>query len=84
MLEVSSDGAAAHVPGVALSEWLTRAGIARASMSEARRPVQSGGVYANNRYIADPQGQLTPDQPSGGRLFAKGEPQTCLMKIWAG
>ena len=47
------------------------------SKSEARRLVQSGGVYVNNRRMSDPQARLTREQAIGGRLFVlrKGQKQ---------
>jgi tyrosyl-tRNA synthetase len=53
------------------------------SKSEARRLVQSGGVYVNNRRVSDPQSRLTLDQAIGGRLFVlrKGQRQNHLVKI---
>ncbi|MBI3399907.1 MAG: tyrosine--tRNA ligase [Acidobacteria bacterium] len=53
------------------------------SKSEARRLVQSGGVYVNNRRASDPQSRLTLDQAIGGRLFVlrKGQRQNHLVKI---
>ena len=53
------------------------------SKSEARRLVQSGGVYVNNRRVSDPQSRLTRDQAIGGRLFVlrKGQRQNHLVKI---
>ena len=52
------------------------------SKSEARRLVQSGGVYVNNRRVADPQARLTRDQAIGGRLFVlrKGQKQKHLVR----
>jgi tyrosyl-tRNA synthetase len=53
------------------------------SKSEARRLVQSGGVYVNNRRVADPQARLTRDQAIDGRLFVlrKGQKQTHLVRL---
>jgi tyrosyl-tRNA synthetase len=53
------------------------------SKGEARRLVQSGGVYVNNRRIADVQARITFDQAIGGRLLVvrKGQRQTHLMRI---
>ncbi|MBI3491223.1 MAG: tyrosine--tRNA ligase [Acidobacteria bacterium] len=53
------------------------------SKSEARRLVQSGGVYVNNRRVSDPQARLTRDQAIGGRLFVlrKGQRQNHVVKI---
>ena len=46
-----------------------RACSSASSKSEARRLVQSGGVYVNNRRVSDPQARLTREQAIGGRLF---------------
>jgi len=53
------------------------------SKSEARRLIQSGGVYVNNRRAADPQARLTLDQAIGGRLFVlrKGAKQNHLIRL---
>jgi len=53
------------------------------SKSEARRLVQSGGVYVNNRRAADPQARLTLDQAIGGELFVlrKGARQNHLIRL---
>jgi tyrosyl-tRNA synthetase len=53
------------------------------SKSEARRVVQSGGVYVNNRRITDPQTRLTRDMAIGGQLFLvrKGSKQTHLVRL---
>jgi tyrosyl-tRNA synthetase len=53
------------------------------SKSEARRLVQSGGVYVNNRRAADPQARLTMDQAIGGQLFVlrKGSKQNHLIRL---
>jgi tyrosyl-tRNA synthetase len=54
--------------GISLVDLLARVQLA-ASKSEARRLVQSGGVYVNNRRASDPQARLTREQAIGGRLF---------------
>jgi tyrosyl-tRNA synthetase len=53
------------------------------SKSEARRLVQSGGVYVNNRRIADLQARLTRDQAIDGRLFVlrKGAKQNHIVRL---
>src|SRR5712671_3522485 len=75
----SLDGA-----GLALIDLLADPQVRLApSKSEARRLVQSGGVYVNNRRIADPQARLTRDQAIDGRLFVlrKGQKQTHLVRL---
>jgi tyrosyl-tRNA synthetase len=76
---------------IAASEWAVGIGVVdlvarvqlAASRSEARRLVQSGGVYVNNRRISDLQARLTVDQAIGGRLFVvrKGQKQNHLVRI---
>jgi tyrosyl-tRNA synthetase len=68
--------------GVALVDLICRVGLAP-SKGEARRLVQSGGVYVNNRRASDPKARLTQDQAIGGRLFIlrKGQRQNHLVKL---
>jgi tyrosyl-tRNA synthetase len=68
--------------GLGLVDLVARAQLAP-SKSEARRLVQSGGVYVNNRRIADPQARLTREQAIGGRLFVlrKGQKQNHLVRL---
>jgi tyrosyl-tRNA synthetase len=53
------------------------------SKSEARRLVQSGGVYVNNRRAADVQMRLTRGQAIEGRLFVlrKGQKQNHVVQL---
>jgi tyrosyl-tRNA synthetase len=53
------------------------------SKSEARRLVQSGGVYVNNRRVSDPQVRLTRDQAIDGQLFVlrKGQKLNHVLRI---
>ena len=62
--------------GIGVVDLVARVQLAP-SKSEARRLVQSGGVYVNNRRVADPQARLTREQAIGGRLFVlrKGQKQ---------
>jgi tyrosyl-tRNA synthetase len=68
--------------GIDLVDVLARVRLAP-SKSEARRLVQSGGVYVNNRRAADPQARLTVDQAIGGQLFVlrKGARQNHLIRL---
>jgi tyrosyl-tRNA synthetase len=68
--------------GIGLVDVLARVRLAP-SKSEARRLVQSGGVYVNNRRAADPRARLTVDQAIGGRLFVlrKGAKQNHLIRL---
>ena len=54
-----------------------------ASKGEATRLVKGGGVYVNNRRVADERARLTSDQAISGRVFVlrKGERQNHLLRI---
>jgi tyrosyl-tRNA synthetase len=68
--------------GVGMVDLVARVQLAP-SKSEARRLVQSGGVYVNNRRISDPQTRLTRESAIGGRLFVlrKGSKQNHLVRL---
>lgn len=68
--------------GIGMVDLVARVQLAP-SKSEARRLVQSGGVYVNNRRVSDPQTRLTPADAIEGRLFVlrKGQRQNHLVKI---
>jgi tyrosyl-tRNA synthetase len=68
--------------GIGLVDLVARVELA-ASKSDARRLVQSGGIYVNNRRLSDPQARLTRDQAIGGRLLVlrKGQKQTHLVRL---
>jgi len=68
--------------GLGMVDLLARVQLAP-SKSEARRLVQSGGVYVNNRRMSDPQGRVTRDQAIGGRLFIvrKGQKQNHVVRL---
>jgi tyrosyl-tRNA synthetase len=68
--------------GIGLVDLLARVQLAP-SKSEARRLVQSGGVYVNNRRASDPQARLTREHAIGGRLFVlrKGQKQNHLVRL---
>jgi tyrosyl-tRNA synthetase len=53
------------------------------SKGEARRLVQSGGVYVNNRRVADPHARVRRDEAIEGRLFVvrKGQRQNHLVRL---
>jgi tyrosyl-tRNA synthetase len=91
VLAVFSDVPSTELPGADLGEQgigvvdlVARVQLAT-SKSEARRLVQSGGVYINNRRASDPQERFTRDQAIGGELFLvrKGQRQNHLVKITA-
>jgi tyrosyl-tRNA synthetase len=68
--------------GVAIVDLLSRVQLVP-SKSEARRLVQSGGAYVNNRRLADPQSRVTQHQAIGGRLLVlrKGQRQQHLVRL---
>ena len=68
--------------GIGMVDLVARVQLA-SSKSDARRLVQSGGVYVNNRRVSDPQARLTTDQAIGGRLFVlrKGQKQNHLVRL---
>jgi tyrosyl-tRNA synthetase len=68
--------------GIGIVDLVARSRLAP-SKSEARRLVQSGGVYVNNRRLSDPQARLTRDEAIGGRVFVvrKGQRQNHLVRL---
>jgi tyrosyl-tRNA synthetase len=68
--------------GVGVVDLVARLQLAP-SKGEARRLVQSGGVYVNNRRIADPLARLTRSQAIEGRLLVvrKGQKQNYLVRL---
>ena len=68
--------------GIGIVDLVLRVGLAP-SKSEARRLVQSGGVYVNNRRVSDLQLRLTREHAIGGRLFVlrKGQKQNHLVRL---
>jgi tyrosyl-tRNA synthetase len=68
--------------GIGLVELVARVRLAP-SRGEARRLVQSGGVYVNNRRLADPAHKLSRDQAIEGKLFVlrKGQKQNHLVRL---
>jgi tyrosyl-tRNA synthetase len=68
--------------GIGMVDLVSHAGLA-ASRSDARRLVQSGGVYVNNRRMSDPYGRVTRQQAIEGRLLVirKGQKQNVLLRL---
>jgi len=68
--------------GVGIVDLVARVQLAP-SKSEARRLVQSGAVYVNNRRVSDPQARLTREQAIAGQLFVvrKGQRQNHLVRL---
>ena len=53
------------------------------SKADARRLVQSGGIYVNNRRVTDPQARLVLEDAIEGQLFVvrKGQKQNHLVRL---
>lgn len=68
--------------GLGLVDAVARTGLAP-SKSEARRLVQAGGVYVNNRRTSDLQSRLRVAEAIGGQVFVlrKGGKQTHLIRL---
>jgi tyrosyl-tRNA synthetase len=68
--------------GLGLVDLVARVQLA-SSKSDARRLLQSGGVYVNNRRASDPQARVTRNQSIGGRVFIlrRGTKQQHLIKL---
>jgi tyrosyl-tRNA synthetase len=68
--------------GIGLVDLVARVQLAP-SKGEARRLVESGGIYVNNRRIADPKARITAEGAIGGQLFLlrKGQKQTHLVRL---
>ncbi len=68
--------------GVAIADLVVRAKLAP-SKSEARRLIQQGGVYVNERRMSDPTARLTRADAIDGRVFLlqKGSRQRHLVRL---
>jgi tyrosyl-tRNA synthetase len=68
--------------GFPLADIMVRTGAA-GSKGEAARLIRGGGVYVNNRRIADERARLLADQAISGRLFVvrKGQRQNYVVKL---
>jgi tyrosyl-tRNA synthetase len=68
--------------GMGMVDLIARVQLAP-SKGEARRLVQSGGVYVNNRRVSDPRARVTKDQAIGGRLFVvrKGQKENHVIRL---
>jgi tyrosyl-tRNA synthetase len=78
--ELSGDAVAGE--GIGMVDLVARVQLAP-SKAEARRLVQGGGVYVNNRRINDPQMRLTRADAIDGRVFVvrKGQRQNHIVLI---
>jgi tyrosyl-tRNA synthetase len=68
--------------GLGVVDLVARAQLA-ASKSDARRLVQSGGVYVNNRRVSDPHMRVTRAQAIGSRVLIvrRGTKQQHVIKL---
>lgn len=68
--------------GMSLTELLAAVKLT-SSKGEATRLIRSGGIYVNNRRVADERARLTADQAIEGRLFVlrKGARQNHVVKV---
>jgi tyrosyl-tRNA synthetase len=79
---IEIEAAAFAGDGMPLADIMVKAGAA-SSKGEAARLVRGGGVYVNNRRVADERTRLVADQAISGRLFVlrKGQRQNHLVKV---
>jgi tyrosyl-tRNA synthetase len=72
----------ARESGIGLVDLVARVQLAP-SKGEARRLVESGGIYVNNRRMADVKARLTAESAIGGELFVlrKGQKQNHLVRL---
>jgi tyrosyl-tRNA synthetase len=75
-------GTAFDGDGMGIVDLVARVQLA-SSKGEARRLVQSGGVYLNNRRMSDPAARVTKAQAIEGRLFVvrKGQKQNHVVRL---
>jgi len=68
--------------GIGLVDLIARAELA-SSKGEARRLIESGGIYVNNSRLTDPQAKVTRDTAIEGRLFVlrRGAKKQHLVKV---
>jgi tyrosyl-tRNA synthetase len=68
--------------GIGVVDLIARVQLAP-SKGEARRLVQAGGVYVNNRRVSDPQARITRREAIDGKLFVvrKGQKQNHLVRL---
>lgn len=83
--DVPSTGIAAETfdgEGLGVVDLVARVRLAP-SKSEARRLVQSGGLYVNNRRVADASARITRAEAIEGRLFVlrKGQRQHHVVRL---
>lgn len=80
--EVSADRLSGE--GILLVELLADSGLA-SSRGDARRSIEGGGIYVNNRRVKDPQASVTWTQVFEGRFLVlrKGKRRYHLVRVLA-
>ncbi len=75
MLDIFSDVPSIEIPrdrlageGMPLIDLLVAAGLVP-SKGEARRAVQGGGIYLNNRRVGEEKKAVTPEDTIGGEIL---------------
>jgi tyrosyl-tRNA synthetase len=78
--ELNADALAGE--GLGIIDLVARVQLAP-SKAEARRLIESGGIYVNNRRVTEVKARLTRDDAIGGRLFVlrKGQKQNHLVRL---
>jgi tyrosyl-tRNA synthetase len=68
--------------GIGVVDLVARVQLAP-SKADARRLVESGGIYVNNRRVNDPKARITRSEAIEGRLFVlrKGQKQNHLVRL---
>jgi tyrosyl-tRNA synthetase len=76
------EGAKLSGDGMAVAELMVATGLT-ASKGEAARLIKGGGVYVNNRRVADERGRVNLEASIGGRVFVlrKGARQNHVVKV---
>lgn len=89
LLQIVGDVPSTSIPrtrlegdGTAISELVANVGLAR-SRSEARRLVQSGGIYLNNQRVTDAERRVTVEDSIEGQavLLRRGSKQYHLVRL---
>jgi tyrosyl-tRNA synthetase len=75
-------GDAFDAEGIGVVDLVARVQLT-SSKAEARRLVQSGGIYVNNRRVTDPHAKVPRSQAIDGRLFVlrKGQKQNHVVRL---
>jgi tyrosyl-tRNA synthetase len=83
LLEVLEDAPSCDAPiGQPVVDVAVAAGVAK-SRGEARRVIEQGGLYLNNRRVQDPEASLSPADLIHGRyaVLRRGKATQCLLRV---